>query len=56
MIYQLTKGMADCIILLYRINGDDSMKNNELMFYNSPAKAWTQALPIGNGSLGAMIY
>ncbi|MBR3621405.1 MAG: glycoside hydrolase family 95 protein, partial [Clostridia bacterium] len=32
------------------------MKNNELMFYNSPAKAWTQALPIGNGSLGAMIY
>ncbi len=32
------------------------MKNNELLFYNSPAKAWTQALPIGNGSLGAMIY
>ncbi|MBR5113064.1 MAG: glycoside hydrolase family 95 protein, partial [Clostridia bacterium] len=32
------------------------MKNNELLFYTSPAKAWTQALPIGNGSLGAMIY
>lgn len=32
------------------------MKNSSLLFYNKPAKAWTQALPIGNGTLGAMIY
>ncbi len=32
------------------------MKNSELLFYTSPASAWTQALPIGNGTLGAMIY
>ncbi len=32
------------------------MKNNELLFYESPASAWTQALPVGNGTLGAMIY
>ena len=32
------------------------MKNNDRLFYTSPAKAWTQALPIGNGTLGAMIY
>jgi len=24
--------------------------------YDAPAKKWTEALPIGNGSLGAMIY
>jgi len=32
------------------------MKNNNLLFYTSPAKAWTQALPIGNGTLGGMIF
>lgn len=32
------------------------MKNSNLLYYTSPARAWTQALPIGNGTLGAMIY
>ena len=32
------------------------MKNSSLLWYKSPAKAWTQALPIGNGTLGAMIF
>ena len=32
------------------------MANGTLLCYNSPAKAWTQSLPIGNGTLGAMIY
>ncbi len=32
------------------------MANGTLLWYNSPAKAWTQCLPIGNGTLGAMIY
>ncbi len=32
------------------INGASTLK------YDSPAKAWTQCMPIGNGTLGAMIY
>lgn len=32
------------------------MSNTDTLFYTAPAKAWTQALPIGCGSLGAMIY
>lgn len=32
------------------------MNSTSVLMYNSPAKAWTQSLPIGNGSLGAMIY
>ncbi len=32
------------------------MANGTLLWYNAPAKAWTQCLPIGNGTLGAMIY
>lgn len=30
--------------------------DSALLKYGKPASAWTQALPIGNGSLGAMIY
>lgn len=32
------------------------MKDSCVLWYNKPAEAWTQALPIGNGTLGAMIY
>ncbi|MBP3697535.1 MAG: glycoside hydrolase N-terminal domain-containing protein, partial [Clostridia bacterium] len=32
------------------------MANSSVLWYTSPAKAWTQSLPIGNGTLGAMIY
>ena len=27
-----------------------------MMFYNQPAIEWNEALPLGNGSLGAMVY
>lgn len=27
-----------------------------MLWYNQPARAWTDALPIGNGKLGAMIF
>jgi len=38
-----------------------SKKEKELnpslvLWYNSPAQGWTDALPVGNGRLGAMIY
>lgn len=36
--------------------GDILMSSSTTLWYNSPAKAWTQSLPIGNGTLGAMIY
>ena len=26
------------------------------LWYNSPAEVWTEALPLGNGRLGAMVY
>lgn len=31
-------------------------KNPMKLWYNKPAKIWEEALPIGNGRLGAMIY
>jgi alpha-L-fucosidase 2 len=32
------------------------VKDKIELWYDKPAKTWTQALPIGNGRLGAMIY
>ena len=32
------------------------MNTTSILWYNSPAKAWTQSLPIGNGTLGAMVF
>lgn len=31
-------------------------QENFQLHYTEPAKTWTEALPIGNGSLGAMVY
>ena len=30
--------------------------DNNVMWYNSPASHWLEALPLGNGTLGAMVY
>src|ERR1051325_728001 len=30
--------------------------NPMLLWYSAPAKQWTEALPIGNGRLGAMVF
>lgn len=37
-----------------KVNHSLSEKNK--LWYDKPAKIWTEALPIGNGRLGAMIY
>ena len=33
-----------------------SKPNPMVLTYNEPAKAWTDALPVGNGSMGAMVF
>ena len=32
------------------------MEHNYHMYYDNPAKRWGNALPLGNGRLGAMVY
>jgi alpha-L-fucosidase 2 len=53
----LLSGFA--IALLIRCNKDRSQLSfNPYMslFYNKPASSWEEALPVGNGRLGAMIF
>ncbi|MBP0903832.1 glycoside hydrolase N-terminal domain-containing protein [Mariniflexile gromovii] len=35
---------------------ENLLSSDLVLIYDEPAKAWTEALPIGNGRLGAMIY
>ena len=41
-----------CVACLTAGNSQADLK----LWYDSPAKEWTQALPIGNGRLGAMVF
>lgn len=47
-----------CLTLLLALGGcQPKPRENALkLWYNQPASEWMEALPIGNGSLGAMVY
>ncbi len=46
--------VAFCFIILCKFSF--AQNNNLVLWYNTPAKDWNEALPIGNGRLGAMIF
>ncbi|MGA8264144.1 MAG: glycoside hydrolase N-terminal domain-containing protein, partial [Ignavibacteriaceae bacterium] len=46
------------LILGIALISDLNAQSNSLLklWYNQPAKRWVEALPVGNGRLGAMIF
>jgi alpha-L-fucosidase 2 len=49
--------MADVEKLSVHGNGSDTSKWRDLkLWYHQPAQEWTQALPVGNGRLGTMVF
>jgi alpha-L-fucosidase 2 len=42
--------------LAIQLWGFNAKAQDNTLWYNKPANAWTEALPIGNGRLGAMIF
>jgi len=42
------------IILLMSVSG--SFAQGHKLWYDKPAATWTEALPLGNGRIGAMVY
>ena len=40
----------------YTINTSRTNNLQEKIWYSTPAEAWIEALPVGNGSLGAMVF
>ncbi len=44
-------------LALYSLNESSAQSDSLLrLWYNHPARQWVEALPIGNGRLGAMVY
>ncbi|MEX2428802.1 MAG: glycoside hydrolase N-terminal domain-containing protein [Bacteroidales bacterium] len=41
------------LMFIFHFNGNYSQNK---LWYNQPAKEWTEALPVGNGRLGAMVF
>ena len=51
------KYWISAIIIIYGISKTYSYQNSLMTLnYNEPAKVWEEALPVGNGRLGAMIF
>ena len=45
------------LTLILIVNSSNTQNNQELkLWYNRPANNWNEALPIGNGRLGAMVF
>ncbi len=44
------------ILNLFMLNGCKTIDNQPQLWYDKPAAEWNEALPVGNGRLGAMIY
>jgi alpha-L-fucosidase 2 len=55
----LTKNLSlifCCLALLASCCEKSTQENHLKLWYNAPAKKWVEALPVGNGRLGAMVF
>ena len=53
----MKKILLNCLLVLVivtEINAQDNFFSK--LWYNKPARQWVEALPVGNGRLGAMVY
>ena len=44
------------VVVLMALWALPSFSKKHVLWYNLPAKHWVEALPLGNGRLGAMVY
>jgi len=51
-----TKIKGTILILLFCISAVYAQQQGNILWYNQPAKIWDEALPVGNGRLGAMVF
>ena len=58
MFYQLNKRPFIPILLFSILGcaGSNKSTPNQILWYEEPAEVWEEALPLGNGRLGAMVF
>ncbi|RZM31098.1 MAG: glycoside hydrolase family 95 protein, partial [Sphingomonas sp.] len=52
----LATGLALGALPAVAAAGTSTGHKDEMVWYRQPAGAWTEALPVGNGRLGAMVF
>lgn len=54
---KITGSILSILLLIGCTTSENNNPNNDLkLWYNQPAQNWNEALPIGNGRIGAMIF
>ena len=56
MIQSAKRNSLSIFLILCSITMVFGEKNESRLWYDKPAQVWTEALPLGNGRLGAMVY
>ncbi len=44
------------LLTAFNYKNQKNKPKNDLLWYNTPAKAWEESLPLGNGKLGIMVF
>src|SRR5436190_16803243 len=52
----MIKTLAICTTLFFTTIASAIAQDHQRLWYKKPAAVWTEALPIGNGRLGAMVF
>jgi alpha-L-fucosidase 2 len=56
MIKKFNKSQIVIFLLICSYSTLSAQSNDYKLWYDKPAQVWTEALPLGNGRLGAMVY
>lgn len=56
MAYNLFRKCFVCLVLVMCVGMTVHGQQKAVLWYDKPAKYWEEALPLGNGRLGAMVY
>jgi alpha-L-fucosidase 2 len=48
--------MKSFFLFLFSLVSSQIFSQENLLWYNQPAKKWVEALPLGNGRMGAMVF
>lgn len=51
-----TRSLKFIVIVFFALNWSNGVFAQQKLWYKQPAQKWVQALPVGNGRLGAMVY
>jgi alpha-L-fucosidase 2 len=56
MVRRIVLPFAALLLVAFAVDAPAQQAADHILFYTHPAREWNQALPIGNGRLGAMVF